>query len=163
MRGPGLNQTGGSVESSSSGNMPVRAARRSFSWVSQYRRSFEIVESLWRVRDKYNVVPDASSQPPLVADEFMHPNIRGFKVCMPAANTFSVQTNSATHYHQTRGCQMLIRSSKSARYQNELTEMGQWTNGKPRRCFAGCEQSRLLQCSTEPEAPCTGRPGIQCR
>jgi hypothetical protein len=39
--------------------------------VSQYRRSFEIVETLWRVRDKSNIVSDASIGPPLLADEFM--------------------------------------------------------------------------------------------
>ena len=51
--------------------------------VSQYGCSFEIVEIPWRVRDKYNVVPDASSRPPMVADNFTDPNIRSPKVCSP--------------------------------------------------------------------------------
>ena len=33
---------------------------------------------------------------------------------------------------------------------SELPGMGQWTNGKPRRFFAGCEQSRLLQYKGQP-------------
>ena len=51
--------------------------------VSQCRHSFEIVEIPWRVRDKYNVVPDASSQPPLLADDSIDLNIRSAKVCSP--------------------------------------------------------------------------------
>src|SRR5208282_5456282 len=38
-------------------------------WVSQYRRSFEIAEISWRVRDKFNLAPDSSIQPPLLADD----------------------------------------------------------------------------------------------
>ena len=37
-----------------------------------------------------------------------------------------------------------IRNPKLAN-KSELPGMGQWTNGKPRCFFAGCEQSRLLQ------------------
>ena len=39
------------------------------------------MEVPWRVRDKYNVVPDASSQPPLLADDSIDSIIRSFKVC----------------------------------------------------------------------------------
>ena len=40
-----------------------------------------------------------------------------------------------------------IRNSKlEIRNKSELPGMGQWGNGKPRRFFAGCEQSRLEQC-----------------
>jgi hypothetical protein len=49
--------------------------------VSQYRRSFEIVESTWRVKDEYNLVPDASSRPPLRADDFIAPKTGTNKVC----------------------------------------------------------------------------------
>ena len=81
MRGPGLNPTAGSVESSS-GNMAVRAARRSLSCVSPYGRSFEIVEIPWRVRDKNNVASDSSISPPLLADDFIDLKIRSSKVCI---------------------------------------------------------------------------------
>ena len=57
--------------------------------MSQYRRSFEIVEIPWRVRDKYNIVPHTSIRPPLLVGDFIDPNLRGSKVCMPAANTIS--------------------------------------------------------------------------
>ena len=51
--------------------------------MSQYRRSFEIIETPWRVRDKYNLVSDASSGPPLMADDFIYPNTGTCNVCAP--------------------------------------------------------------------------------
>jgi hypothetical protein len=63
--------------------MAVRAARRSFSGVSQYERSFEIVEIPWRVRDKNNVASDSSISRPLLADDFIDSKIRSSKVCIP--------------------------------------------------------------------------------
>ena len=63
--------------------MPVCVARRSFSGVSQYGRSFEIVEIPWRVRDKYNLASDSSISPPLLADDFIDSKIRSSKVCIP--------------------------------------------------------------------------------
>jgi hypothetical protein len=50
-------------------------------WVSQYRRSFEVVDILWRVRDKYTLVSDASMQPPPWADEFIAPKTGTDKAC----------------------------------------------------------------------------------
>ena len=50
-------------------------------WVSRYRRSFEIVETPWRVRDKSHVAPDASSQPPLLADDFIAREIGTYNAC----------------------------------------------------------------------------------
>src|SRR5208283_1025435 len=35
----------------------------------------------WRVRDRYNLVSDASSQPPLLADNFTDPKIGTYRVC----------------------------------------------------------------------------------
>ena len=49
--------------------------------MSQYRRSFEVVETLWRVRDKYTLVSDASSRPPLRADEFIDSKTGTDKAC----------------------------------------------------------------------------------
>jgi hypothetical protein len=49
--------------------------------VSQYRRSFEIVEITWRVRNKYTVAPDASNRPPLRADDFIDLKLGICAVC----------------------------------------------------------------------------------
>ena len=49
--------------------------------MSQYGRSFEVLDSPWRVRDKYNAVSDTSSRPPLLADVFIAPTIQTPKVC----------------------------------------------------------------------------------
>jgi hypothetical protein len=39
------------------------------------------METLWRVRDKYNVASDASSRPPLRADDFIDSKTGTDKAC----------------------------------------------------------------------------------
>ena len=49
--------------------------------MSQYRRCFEVVDSPWRVWDKYAVVQDSSIPPPLLADDFITLEVFTSKVC----------------------------------------------------------------------------------
>jgi hypothetical protein len=49
--------------------------------MGQCLRCFEIVESAWRVKDEYNLVPDASSRPPHRADDFIAPETGTDKAC----------------------------------------------------------------------------------
>src|ERR1039458_5610997 len=47
------------------------------------------------------------------------------------------------------------------RNKSQFTGMGEWKNGKPKSLFAGCEQSRLLQCrAAKPQANCAKR--LEC-
>jgi hypothetical protein len=64
-------------------------------WVSRYRRSFEIVETPWRVRDKSHVVPDASSRPPPLADDFIARKTGTYKAC--AQRNCVVRANQLTY------------------------------------------------------------------
>jgi hypothetical protein len=59
--------------------------------MGQCRRSFEVVDSPWRVRDKYAVVQDSSIPPPLSADdlitlEVFTSKVRARSVCLQSAN-----------------------------------------------------------------------------
>jgi hypothetical protein len=49
--------------------------------MSQSRRSFEIMEALWRVRDKSKTVSDASFRPSLLEHDSTAPNPRISGVC----------------------------------------------------------------------------------
>ncbi len=57
----------------------------------QWRRSFEVMDSPWRVRDKYKVVQDSSIPPPLSADdlitlEVFTSKVRARPACLRSAN-----------------------------------------------------------------------------
>ena len=58
-----------------------------------------------------------------------------------------------------------IRNPKlEIRNKSELMGMGQWTNGKPRRFFAGCEQFRLLRWREHKGRQAVGQSGaFTCR